>query len=190
MDNTVLGSVMNDKIIGALVGFHKIIDSYPITKDTKGYNYMYASLDSVLAAVRKPLTDCGLVIVQSLKHQDNEDYPTIVTSLYHTSGQWLQSELAIRPTKSDAQGIGSSISYARRYSVLALLNLAPEDDDGAEASKPRADMAKVKKHNNSVKKAEEAGLSVSDLYAKSNITPSTLVDLETELRDKWEGYDV
>mgnify|MGYP003110988978 CR=1 FL=1 len=193
MDNTISRSALNDKIIHALVNFHKVIEDYPITKDTKGYNYMYASLDSVLSAIRKPLTDCGLVIVQSLKHQDNEDYPTIVTSLYHTSGQWLQSELAIRPTKSDAQGVGSSISYARRYSILALLNLAPEDDDGAEASKPggnMADMMKIKEHNNNVKKAEESGLTVGRLYAKSNVPKAILVDLQEELQELWEALDV
>lgn len=193
MDNTISRSALNDKIIHALVNFHRVIEDYPITKDTKGYNYMYASLDSVLSAIRKPLASCNLVVVQSMSNTDNLDYPTVITTLYHSSGQWLESQLAIRPTKSDAQGVGSSISYARRYSILALLNLAPEDDDGAEASKPggnMADMMKIKEHNNNVKKAEESGLTVGHLYAKSNVSKGILVDLQEELQELWEALDV
>jgi hypothetical protein len=39
------------------------------------------------------------------------------------------------PSKGGPQDIGSAISYARRYALMAFLGLATDDDDGAGAQK-------------------------------------------------------
>jgi hypothetical protein len=103
-------------------------------KDTKGHNYKYADLASVWEVCREPLSQNGLSVAQF--PEGGPDQVTVVTRLFHSSGQWLESSLTLRPTKPDAQGIGSAITYARRYSLMAVAGIAPEDDDGQEASKP------------------------------------------------------
>lgn len=91
----------------------------------------YADLASVWAACRKALTDNGLSIIQA--PSGGPELVTVTTRLMHISGQWIEDALTIRPTKQDAQGIGSAITYARRYSLMAMVGVAPEDDDGNEA---------------------------------------------------------
>ena len=171
---------INVDLLTALNKFQVAMDDNRISKKTQGYNYRYADLSTILDVIRKPLADADLV-------------PIVITRLYHVSGQYVESSLAIKPNKQDAQGCGSSITYARRYSVLAILNLAPEDDDGAEASKPRkdrADIEKIKEHNNKVAEAEQMNMNVYDLYAKSDITKKALDGLIKKLSDRWEAIDV
>jgi hypothetical protein len=64
----------------------------------------------------------------------------LVTRLIHESGEWLGSRYPVHPVKADPQGEGSALTYARRYALMALVGIAPEDDDGnaanAAANKP------------------------------------------------------
>jgi hypothetical protein len=57
----------------------------------------------------------------------------VETVLMHKSGQWLCGGLSIKPVKDDPQGIGSAITYARRYSLQAVAGIAADDDDGEAA---------------------------------------------------------
>lgn len=95
----------------------------------------YADLSSVWEACRLPLTENGLSVVQTSDFLiDQPDYVVIETQLNHSSGQWIRGKIAMKPVKSDPQGIGSCITYARRYSLAAIIGIAPEDDDGNAAS--------------------------------------------------------
>jgi hypothetical protein len=59
------------------------------------------------------------------------------TTLYHTSGEWISGTQLVNPVKNDPQGLGSAITYARRYSLSAILGLVSDDDDDANtATKP------------------------------------------------------
>jgi ERF superfamily len=98
------------------------------TKAGGEYTFKYAPLDTILAAVRKPLSDNGLAIVQLLDDGD------LVTMLLHSGGAKLSGSVAL-PTDVDIQGLGSAITYLRRYSLQAILGIAAEeDDDGNRAS--------------------------------------------------------
>ena len=92
----------------------------------------YADLSSVWDACRAPLTKNGISVVQMPSAA--EDVITVDTTLLHSSGQWISSSLYARPSKNDPQGIGSCITYLRRYSLSAMVGIAPEDDDGNAAS--------------------------------------------------------
>jgi hypothetical protein len=92
----------------------------------------YADLESVWDACRKPLTDNGLAVIQAPEGEG--DHVVLETMLVHTSGEYISRRLPIRPTKNDPQGVGSAITYARRYALMAMVGLAPEDDDGEAAS--------------------------------------------------------
>lgn len=92
----------------------------------------YADLAEVREAARKPLADNGLSVVQA---PTSPELGTIevTTRLLHGSGEWLELTLTM-PSGSTPQTMGSAITYARRYSFMAVLGLAPEDDDGKAAS--------------------------------------------------------
>lgn len=106
----------------------------------KGYEYNYEDFGDLIDAVRDPLAQNGLVLLQfpSVGYREQRvAVVTVVTMLCHTSGQWFRNRLTVLADSADPQGIGSATSYARRYGEKALLNLAPtaqEDDDGARAS--------------------------------------------------------
>jgi hypothetical protein len=94
----------------------------------------YADLAAVWAAIREPLTSNGLSVVQLLR--DVQNGIEVETILLHTSGQQIGSVLAMPASKNDAQGYGSAATYARRYALMALVGVAPEDDDGNAAVGP------------------------------------------------------
>lgn len=63
--------------------------------------------------------------------------------LIHSSGQWMRGDLLLPVSKWDAQGIGSAITYARRYSLQGFLNVAAEADDDANAAAGKETEAKA-----------------------------------------------
>lgn len=98
------------------------------------FNSAFASLASVRDAFRDPLAKHGLSVVQLPEREGQE--VVVHTVLLHTSGQYIGCRLSAVPVKADPQGIGSCISYLRRYSLMSVIGIAPEDDDGNAASEP------------------------------------------------------
>jgi hypothetical protein len=96
------------------------------------YKSSYCTLANVWETVKPALTKNGLSVVQA--PMVTPDGTTLRTMLLHASGQWMASTYPISPTKNDMQGIGSATTYARRYSLMAMVGVAPEDDDGNAAS--------------------------------------------------------
>lgn len=101
----------------------------------------YADLSSVWDACREPLFKNGLAVIQITRHKEGKI--EVVTMLTHSSGQWIKSFLPVIMTKQDAQGLGSSLTYSRRYALSAIVGVAPDDDDG-EASIDRRPKPAVK----------------------------------------------
>ena len=106
----------------------------------------YADLASCWDACRKPLTDNELAVIQTIEATDY-DRPRLVTTLVHSSGEWIKSFCPILTKDSSAQGQGSGITYARRQSLAAIVGLAQIDDDGEAAQargkkEPTPDIAK------------------------------------------------
>lgn len=100
--------------------------------------YGYADLDAVLEAVKPVLTKHGLAVTQPA---GSDGVHAIVM---HSSGEWLSfPPLQVTAGQATPQAQGSAISYARRYQMLALLNIATEDDDGKAASKTRPKAAET-----------------------------------------------
>ncbi len=97
----------------------------------------YADLAACVEAVIEALNDNGIGLIQHTHDCDNG--VIVETILLHESGEQLTGgRLHVPATKMDAQGYGSALSYARRYSLMAITGLAPVDDDGnaAAATKP------------------------------------------------------
>lgn len=93
----------------------------------------YADLSSVWDACREAITANGLSVVQA-PEPGLDGAVCVTTRLMHSSGQWMEASLCCRPMKNDAQGVGSVITYLRRYSLAAMVGVAPEDDDGESAT--------------------------------------------------------
>lgn len=96
----------------------------------------YATLDAVIAVIRKPLCKNGLSFVQPFS-DDGEGVYTLETLLFHESGEWIGSE-AVVPRMAENRGVnalqafGGSLTYMRRYSLAALLGISSEEDaDGS-----------------------------------------------------------
>lgn len=92
----------------------------------------YADLASVTNACRPALTKHGIAVVQRLTSRQAS--VTVQTMLIHSSGQWISDELTVPVSKADAQGFVAAATYARRASLAGMTGIAPEDDDGNEAS--------------------------------------------------------
>jgi hypothetical protein len=106
----------------------------PIVKNRRGHNSRFADLEAVLTAVRPLLCDAGLVLCHTLDRVPDTDQPALRTVLLHAdSGEWIDAyyPLAAAGIKgaNDAQQAGAAITYARRYSWLALFSVATTDDD-------------------------------------------------------------
>lgn len=92
----------------------------------------YADLQSVLEAVREGLTANGIAVIQAPMPADNGI--KLRTTLAHKSGQWMASELCLPQDKmGGVQGMGSALTYARRYALAAMVGIAQDDDDGETA---------------------------------------------------------
>ena len=99
------------------------------------FKNQYADLPAVLEAVRPVLNKHGLAVVQHPGFEDG--VCTLTTMLIHKSGEWIQSESASPISKQDPQGIGSAVTYLRRYSLASVMGISQADDDGNAASGPR-----------------------------------------------------
>jgi hypothetical protein len=85
----------------------------------------------------------------------------LITTLAHTSGQFISGEYPLCPAKSDPQGQGSALTYARRYALSAILGIVTDEDDDAESAmnRPNVNGKKSNIPTSSTKKASPAQIS-------------------------------
>ncbi len=113
----------------------------PATKDAENAAFKqgtkvskYADIAAVWEAIRKPLSENGLAVIQQASRLDAG--VAITTQIIHSSGQWMRLDPLVVPMmKQDAHGVGSATTYGRRFALCAALGIvADEDDDGNAAS--------------------------------------------------------
>jgi hypothetical protein len=97
----------------------------------------YADLSSVTGACMPALNANGIAVIQPFVDDETGRY--VKTVLIHESGETLECRVPLIVQKNDMQGFGSAATYARRYGLMAMAGIAPEDDDGnaAAAAAPR-----------------------------------------------------
>lgn len=110
----------------------------PATKNAQNPHLKnrYADIAAVYEAIRETLPKHGLAVSQMVL--PHESKARVRTLLMHKSGQWIASE-CLMPIdgRGGPQGMGSAITYARRYSLSAIVGVVSEDDDDAEAAQGR-----------------------------------------------------
>jgi UTP-glucose-1-phosphate uridylyltransferase len=101
----------------------------------------------------------------------------------HKSGQWISGDYPVLVAKMDAQGLGSAITYARRYALQAMLGVAAEDDDG-EAAMGRTVKAASTSGEVKTKKPEWT----QDQTSEAGSIRNEIIELGGEVRFKalWE----
>jgi len=124
-----------NELADALAKAQGVMETAKKTSTNPFFKSQYADLASVWEACRKPLSDNGLSILQTLEDGKVE------TILLHTSGQYVSSVLAFTAKDQTSQSIGSAITYARRYALSAMVGICPDDDD-AEAAMGRVPLNK------------------------------------------------
>lgn len=116
------------------------IDDATKTGVNPHFRSKYADLAAVRSVIREPLAVNDISIIQAPRTLDGE--VEVETMLLHKSGEYISETLRLPVGKWDAHGIGSGISYARRYGLMSILALAADDDDGnAAVEKPAAKLA-------------------------------------------------
>lgn len=96
----------------------------------------YADLASVWDACRAPLSKHGLAVIQTTDPTETGRV-RVITTLAHSSGQWMRGTIEVSPQQATPQGMGSALTYARRYALAAMVGVAPDDDDDGNAASQR-----------------------------------------------------
>ncbi len=122
-----------DQLAAALSKAQAEMGKAPKDSDNPFFKSKYADLATVVTTATPVLAKYDLSVSQAC--DESERGVTVVTVLMHKSGQWISSRLNMIPAKNDPQGIGSAITYARRYAYMGIIGLvAEEDDDGNKAT--------------------------------------------------------
>lgn len=125
------------ELVSALVKAQTTIKAAKKDSSNSFFNNKYADLTACIEASRPALLENGLTVIQTMS-DGHEAGVTVVTTLAHTSGQWIKGFLHMTPKETNnPQQIGSCITYARRYALAAIVGLTQEDDDGNKASQPK-----------------------------------------------------
>ena len=146
------------------------------TKAGARIKYNYAPLSDVIESCIKALNDNELVIVQPTKVEDNKII--VETMLIHSSGEWLSGEMCISPSDHNPQSEGSALTYARRYSLSALLSIAADEDDDGEGAMKR---------QKAESKAEPKAKPVAKQFASS---PSGVIKSSKEVEAEEQPGDI
>lgn len=124
------------QIAAALVKAQRGFSPALKTNTNPHFRSKYADLSACVEAVIDALNENGIMLMQLTRPY--EGGVCVSTRFIHESGETMDAgELTVPASKQDPQGYGSALTYARRYSLMAACGIAPEDDDGNAASKPR-----------------------------------------------------
>ena len=122
------------KIAAAFVKAQRAFGPALKTSSNPHFRSRYADLSACVEAVIDALNDNGIALIQ--KTYECKDGVMVETIFVHESGEVMEGGILHVPAvKHDAQGFGSALTYARRYSLQAACGIAPEDDDGNAASR-------------------------------------------------------
>lgn len=152
----------------------------PALKDSQNpaFKSKYADLASVMAACMPALSKHGIAVLQPAFDDEGGRY--VKTIFVHgDTGEKAECRVPLIVAKNDMQGYGSAVTYARRYGLMGMAGIAPEDDDGNAAAK--AAPKEEPKRNEASSQAAIDGAeylasadSLADLQARWNNLPSTV----------------
>lgn len=128
----ITGSETLTKLVPALIAARAEIPTVKKDQQNPHFKSKYVNLAGIHEAYAGPLKDNGLCLFQSTRWIDGGLW--LNTTMYHTSGEWVAFDYPVFANYGKPQELGSAITYSRRYSLMTILDIATEDDDGETAS--------------------------------------------------------
>jgi len=129
-ENQDMQSKSITSLVKSLIKFQSEVKDISKDKVNPFFNSKYADINNIIQSIRKTLTSNDLAISQGNRYCIDSNGFYIVTTLYHSSGEWLRSELRMPiGGKKDAQAVGASVTYGRRYGLLSILGISVDGDD-------------------------------------------------------------
>ena len=165
---------MTDNIYSALSNFREKVSSVKKDADNPFYKSKYADLSSILEVIKEPLKESGLAVTHHCKNVDGS-FSVVTILAHHSTKESIESEFPVFGTKP--QEIGSSMSYARRYNLLALLDIPTEDDDGNKANEAKRTTKEVSQ--------EKKWFNYKDLVKCIADWTDTEILLSNYIKDNW-----
>ncbi len=121
-----------NELAAAMAKMQGELESAAKSSENPFFKNKYADLATVWDVCRAPMSKNGLALMQQINYVN--DKAMLLTTLTHSSGQWMRSIAPIITAKQDAQGMGAGLTYMRRYAMCAMLGITQDDDDGNSAS--------------------------------------------------------
>ena len=146
------------KILKAFAECRRLVVEPGKSKQNTHLKNHYSTLGDVAKAIDPAMEATGLMLIQSPTHEEGQapNVLLMAVELIHLpSGEFMRDVCQIPLPKADCQGFGSALTYARRYSKVAIFDLNMSDDDGNKGTRTAADS----------KKSMEAATSLDDLEA-------------------------
>ena len=120
------------EIYTALAKAQQAMNHAALDAENPHFKSKYASLKSVIDAVKNPLNDNGITFYQ--RSDPSQGGVAVETVLAHVSGETISTGLLRVPCdKDNAHGFGSSLTYAKRYSLAMACGISADNDDDANA---------------------------------------------------------
>ena len=126
------------ELVAALIKAQGEIKVAPRDRANPFFKSKYADLAGVWDACREALQNNKFAVTQVVSPSEGSGF-VLKTILLHESGQYITSDFPLNPTADTPQGVGSAVTYARRYALAAIVGVVTDDDDdGNAASAPAA----------------------------------------------------
>lgn len=142
----------------------------------------YATLTAIMDTVKRPLAKNNLAVVQSL--EGSRDAMYLVTKIVHSSGQWIADDgIPLVLDKNNMQGLGSAMSYAKRYGISSLLTVVADEDDDAEGAVGRPESKQVTQQKAAPPKKQKPAESIDlseVIVPMGSLSGKKLKDIEPE----------
>ena len=170
-----------DQVLKAFAECRRLVVDPKKNKNNTRSNY--ADLTAVAEAINPALVETGLVIIQCPIHKEyqSKDILILETVIIHPeSGQSMTFETQIPLAKNDAQGFGSTNTYARRYAKMSIFDLNATDDDGARAVKTASDWKKEMMQAKDIGELDGMSREITERFAGDTASLQILRDAYTK----------
>jgi hypothetical protein len=125
-----------NEIAAALSKAQGLLHAAAKDSENPHFKSKYADLSSIWDSCREALSSNGLSVVQMPVTESNQ--VGMVTTLLHSSGQWMRNVVYTVPRDMSPQSVGSAVTYLRRYSLAAVVGVVADVDDDGNAAQPTA----------------------------------------------------
>ncbi|MBE3122226.1 MAG: ERF family protein [Thermoplasmata archaeon] len=125
----------------AMIKVQGVMGKATRSSDNPFFSSKYADLETVNDCIHAAMTEAkSLFLIQqypTVAYIEEKQHVTVTTRVTDpSSGEWEEFDIECIPVKQDPQAVGSAITYLRRYGLMSMFNISPEDDDGNAGSKP------------------------------------------------------